>query len=296
MDLKLYLQERKAEVDKALRTYLPPQDHPPPLLHEAMHYSLFAGGKRIRPILHLATVSASGGDDEACMPFACALEFIHTYSLIHDDLPAMDDDDLRRGRPTNHKVFGEAVAVLAGDALLTEAFRLISNEQLRERFEPGALLWATHELAHAAGSQGMVGGQAVDIASEGQDVDATTLNYIHTHKTGALIRASIRTGAILNVAPSDHLECFTRFGEALGLAFQIRDDLLNVEGDPERLGKSVGTDASKGKATYPALFGIERARERLCELVEKAVQEISPFDHRADPLREIARYMVERDR
>jgi geranylgeranyl diphosphate synthase type II len=294
-DLKRYLQERKEEVERGLVAYLPREDDYPPLLHRAMHYSIFAGGKRVRPILHLGTVEATGGDREACLPFACALEMIHTYSLIHDDLPAMDDDDLRRGKPTNHVVFGEAVAILAGDALLTEAFCLICNEQMRERLDKHALLQAIHELAQAAGSQGMAGGQTMDITMEGKDIEAKTLEYIHAHKTGALIRASVRTGAILSGASTGLLARFSRFGEALGLAFQIRDDLLNVEGDRERLGKAVGTDASRGKATYPALHGVDKTRQRLSELVDESLDALSSMDGRAEPLRAIARYMATRD-
>ncbi len=296
MDLKRYLGERKETIDKALLVLMPPETQPPPLLHRAMHYSLFAGGKRIRPILHLATVEACGGDPDACMPFACALEMVHTYSLIHDDLPPMDDDDLRRGKPTNHVVFGEATAVLAGDALLTEAFRLISSPATSGRSNPQALLMATYELAHAAGSQGMVGGQSMDISSEGKEVEPQTVDYIHAHKTAALIRASVRTGAILSGASADILEQVGRYGRALGLAFQIRDDLLNVEGDPERLGKAVKTDVSKGKATYPALYGLERSRQRLVELVDEGLQALACLDDRATPLREIARYIATRDR
>jgi geranylgeranyl diphosphate synthase type II len=295
MDLKQYLHERKNLIDKSLQTYLPPEDQYPPLLHRAMHYSVFAGGKRIRPILHLGIVDAAGGDIEACVPFACALELIHTYSLIHDDLPAMDDDDLRRGKPTNHVVFGEAMAVLAGDALLTEAFRLMCREEILQRVDPAALLRAVYELAHAAGSQGMVGGQAMDIDSEGKDVEPEILDYIHAHKTGALIRASVRTGAILSGVSSEVLDSLSRYGEALGLAFQIRDDLLNVVGDIERLGKAVGTDASRGKITYPGLHGVERTRQRLGELVDESLGALSSFDDRAEPLREIARYMATRD-
>ena len=229
------------------------------------------------------------------MPFACALELIHTYSLIHDDLPAMDDDDLRRGKPTNHVVFGEAIAILAGDALLTEAFRLACNAEMTVKLEPRSILQASSELAHAAGSQGMVGGQTMDITSEGQDAEPAILDYIHAHKTGALIRASVRTGAILSGARSGLLERFSRFGEALGLAFQIRDDLLNVEGDRERLGKAVGTDASRGKVTYPAFHGIERTRLHLNELVEESLDALTSMDERAEPLRAIARYMATRD-
>jgi geranylgeranyl diphosphate synthase, type II len=295
MNLKQYLNQRKELIEEALKTYLPPEDAYPPILHQAMHYSVFAGGKRIRPILHLATVEASHGAADGCMPFACALELIHTYSLIHDDLPAMDNDDLRRGKPTSHVVFGEAVAILAGDALLTEAFRLTAADEARSRLDPQALLRATVELAQAAGAQGMVGGQVMDIVSEGREVVPQVLDYIHTHKTGALIRASVRTGAILAGVSDGVLDQFERFGAALGLAFQIRDDILNVEGDPARLGKAVRSDVERGKATFPALYGLEKSRARLSALVEEALQALAGLDQGVEPLREIARYMVSRD-
>jgi geranylgeranyl diphosphate synthase type II len=295
MDLHSYIRQRKEVVEAALMENMPPENAYPAVLHRAMHYSVFAGGKRIRPILHLATAEACGGEPEPCMPFACALELIHTYSLIHDDLPAMDDDELRRGKPTNHVVFGEAIAILAGDALLTEAFHLIARRGTGSGLDPGALLWATAELAGAAGAQGMVGGQAMDILSEGEEAHRETVEYIHTHKTGALIRASVRTAAILNNVPPESLHRFTRFGAALGLAFQIRDDVLNLEGDRERMGKSVQTDTARGKMTYPAVFGLEESRRRLHEQVERALDALEPLDERADPLREIARYMMSRD-
>jgi geranylgeranyl diphosphate synthase type II len=295
MDLKQYLVDRKRLIDDALQAFMPPRDGHAAVLHEAMRYSLLAGGKRIRPILHLAAAEASGGDVGACMPFACALEMIHTYSLIHDDLPPMDDDTVRRGRPTNHVVFGEAVAILAGDALLTEAFGLIAADNPRGHLHPQAVLRATAELAHAAGADGMVGGQAVDVSSEGKAPEAGLLEYIHTRKTGALIRAAVRTGGILAGAGEELLQRFTRYGDALGLAFQVRDDLLNVEGDPEKLGKSVKSDAARGKLTYPALFGVDRSRARLRELVDEAVASLASLDQRCEPLREIARYVASRD-
>ncbi len=295
MDLECYLKERKDLIDRALVALIPSEDEYPPILHRAMHYSLFAGGKRIRPILHLASVDASGGDREACLPFACALELIHTYSLIHDDLPSMDNDELRRGKPTSHVMFGEAIAILAGDALLTEAFRLVTSQAAREKLDPVCLLRAINELAEAAGSLGMVGGQAMDITSEKEVVDPQVLDYIHTHKTGALIRASVRTGGVLSGADPVVLGHLTRFASALGLAFQIRDDILNVEGDRKRLGKAVGSDASRGKITYPAIHGMDRSKERLRELVQEALEAVALFDGRADPLREIARYMANRE-
>lgn len=296
MDLKRYINEKKKQIDNALLALIPSQDTYPPMLHKAMHYSLFSGGKRLRPILHLATVEACGGDVQECMPFACALELIHTYSLIHDDLPAIDDDDLRRGRPTSHKVFGEAIAILAGDALLTEAFRVITRHGQKAGLDHRAVIWAAFEVAHAAGSQGMVGGQAMDILSEGKEGDAEVLHYIHSRKTGALIRASVISGAILSGVTDERMEKLGRYGEKLGLAFQIRDDMLNVEGDVRKLGKSVGSDAQRGKLTYPSVFGLEAARLRQEELIEEALQELSGFDHRAEPLREIAKYTISRER
>jgi geranylgeranyl diphosphate synthase type II len=295
VDLDSYLREKRSLIEKALDRYLPQAQGLSETLYRAMRYSLFAGGKRIRPILHLASVEACGGDSLECLGFACALEMIHTYSLIHDDLPSMDNDELRRGRPTNHMVFGEALALLAGDALLTEAFRVIFEEGMRARQNPSLLLRAAWELAMAAGAQGMVGGQAVDIMSEGKRVEPDVLGFIHSRKTGALIRASVRTGAILSGAPEDLLEGLTKYGEALGLAFQIRDDLLNEEGDPAKIGKAVKTDRSRGKATYPALYGVEESRKRLLSLVDEAVEAIRDMDSKAEPLRQIALYVARRD-
>ena len=294
-DLKQYLQERKELVERALHSYMEGPFDSYPTLQKAMEYSLFAGGKRIRPILHLGAVEALGGDVESCTPFACSLEMIHTYSLIHDDLPAMDDDDLRRGKPTNHMVFGEAMAVLAGDGLLTEAFSIISRPEFIAKHDPSALLTAIQELAKASGCEGMVGGQASDIESEGKEPDPETLQFIHTHKTGALIRASVRTGAILAGAAADGIDAFTRYGEALGLAFQVRDDLLNVEGDAKLLGKAVGTDADRNKQTYPAIYGVEEARKHLNDLVDEALGALKGFDHKAEPLKAVAGYMATRD-
>jgi geranylgeranyl diphosphate synthase type II len=227
------------------------------------------------------------------LPAACAMEMIHTYSLIHDDLPAMDDDDFRRGNPTNHKVYGEATAILAGDALLTEAFILLSRPE--EGGDPVARLKVICEIAHASGSRGMVGGQVVDMESEGRgEIDLATLSYIHTHKTGALIRASVRSGAILGGATVESLAALTRYGDAIGLAFQIADDILDVEGTTEELGKDAGSDQARGKATYPALVGLEASKARAQELVQMALDALAPFDERAEPLRAIASYIVSR--
>lgn len=293
MDLKEYLKQRCQLVDHALDGCLPAGAELPASLHGSMRYSVFAGGKRVRPILLLAACEAVGGTLETALPAACAMEMIHTYSLIHDDLPAMDDDDFRRGNPTNHKVFGEATAILAGDALLTEAFILLSRE---DGGDPHARLKVIHEIAGASGSRGMVGGQQVDMESEGKhDIDLPLLSYIHTHKTGALIRASVRAGAILGGASDDQLRKLTRFGEAIGLAFQIADDILDVEGTTEQLGKDAGSDEARGKATYPALVGLEASKERARELVDMALAALENFDERAEPLRAIASYIVKRN-
>jgi geranylgeranyl diphosphate synthase, type II len=295
MDLKKYLKERCRLVDEALEQFLPPADELPDSLHKSMRYSVFAGGKRVRPILLLAACEAVGGDMGPAMPAACAMEMIHTYSLIHDDLPAMDNDDFRRGNPTNHKVFGEAIAILAGDALLTEAFILLSDPGHWGKSEPAGLLPVIHEIARSAGSHGMVGGQVVDMESEGKrDVDLAIVQYIHTHKTGALLKASVKAGALLGGADDAGLAAMTRYGEAVGLAFQIADDILDIEGTTEELGKDAGSDEARGKATYPAVMGIAEAKRRAGELVEMALDALSGFDEKADPLREIARYIVYR--
>jgi geranylgeranyl diphosphate synthase, type II len=295
MDLKKYLKERCLLVDQALDRFLPPADELPISLHKSMRYSVFAGGKRVRPILLLAACQAVGGDIKRAMPAACAMEMIHTYSLIHDDLPAMDDDDFRRGNPTNHKVFGEAIAILAGDALLTEAFIMLGNPQNLDATEAAKILPVIHEIACCAGSRGMVGGQVVDMESEGKhDIDLATVQYIHTHKTGALIKASVKSGAILGGADDTGLAAMTRYGEAIGLAFQIADDILDIEGTTEEIGKDAGSDEERGKATYPAVVGIVEAKRRAGELVTMALDALACFGDIADPLREIAKYIVYR--
>lgn len=295
MDLKLYLKEQCAVVDAALDRYLPGEKELPHSVHKAMRYSVFAGGKRVRPILMLAACQAVGGDIGRAIPAACAMEMIHTYSLIHDDLPAMDDDDFRRGNPTNHKVFGEAIAILAGDALLTEAFKLVSDPRFSGGSEPAALLAVIHEIANCAGSYGMVGGQVIDMESEGcQDIDLATVQYIHTHKTGALIKASVVAGALLGGAAGGELAAITRYGEAAGLAFQIADDILDIEGTTEEIGKDAGSDQARGKATYPAVMGLAAAKEEARSMMDEALKSLETFGAEADPLREIARYIVQR--
>lgn len=256
-----------------------------------MNYSLFAGGKRVRPVLVLASCEAVGGDAKDALNTACAFECIHTYSLIHDDLPAIDNDDLRRGRPTCHKAFGEAAAILAGDALLTTAFDIIAKTEIKDK---GAVLKVVRELSRAAGSTGMIGGQMIDIESEGKEITFPVLEYIHIHKTGELIRAAVRCGAMLGDAGEDGLKKLTRYGEAVGLAFQIADDILDVEGSSEEMGKPSGGDKAKGKATYPSIIGLEESRNRASELVDVALESLSGFDKKAEPLREIAKYIIAR--
>lgn len=289
-----YLNARKELVDAALDEALPHEMNYPPVIFRAVRYSLFAGGKRLRPILCLAAAEAAGGDYHAVLPAACALEMIHTYSLIHDDLPAMDDDDLRRGHPTSHKVFGEATAILAGDALLTEAFALLSAPERMPRIPPDRILTIIHEIAHAAGFWGMVGGQVMDIQAETAAADEETLLYIHTRKTGAMIVVSVRAGAILAGAQTGDIEALAAYGRHVGLAFQIADDILNVEGDRAALGKGTGSDAVRGKLTFPHLLGLEASRKKMADLIEQALEAVRGFDRHAEPLRAIARYVGQR--
>ena len=291
-DLKAYVAEKREIIDKALDKYLPPINGMEGRVVEAARYSLFAGGKRLRPILCIAAHEACGGSSKALLPVACALEMIHTYSLIHDDLPAMDNDDFRRGKPTNHKVFGEAVAILAGDLLLTYAFELMAEHGLEDRF--GAVMRVIHIIARASGFKGMVGGQMIDLACEGKEVDVPTVEYMHDRKTGALITASVQAGAILAGASESEIERMGRYGRHLGLAFQITDDLLDVTGSFEEMGKTPGSDDRKGKRTYPFLVGIEESRRLAREHVERALDAVSGYDDRANPLRAIALYVLNR--
>ena len=292
--LEVYLQERVKLVETALDHYLPSAATLPANLHDAMRYSVFAGGKRLRPVLMMAACEAVGGTPRQVLPAACAIEMIHSYSLIHDDLPAMDDDDFRRGKPTNHKVYGEASAILAGDALLTEAFILLSNPEVWTDMPAERRCEVINLFARSAGSRGMVGGQMVDMESEGQTVDLPTLEYIHTRKTGALMLAAIESGAILGGANRQQRRSLCRYGEAVGLAFQIADDILDIVADQQQLGKDVGSDLQRGKATYPALLGLDGARERARELRELAFASLDAFGEPAQPLRAIAGYIVDR--
>jgi geranylgeranyl diphosphate synthase type II len=274
-------------VDATLERLLPPEQRPPGRLYEAMRYSLTAPGKRIRPVLLLAAVDAVGGDAHNALPAAAALEMIHAYSLIHDDLPAMDDDDTRRGQPSNHKVYGEAMAILAGDGLLTAAFEILASPELGSIGNAETRLAVLFDLAHAAGPAGMVGGQAADILAEEQDeIDLPELEFIHTHKTGALIAAALRMGARLGGGTADQIDALTRYGRHIGLAFQIADDILDLVTE---------TDGGEhSKATYPSLMGLAAAREHADSLVDRALAELEPFGACAEPLRALARYIVAR--
>ncbi len=292
--LQPYLDERIAMVNSALENYLPQAETLPATLHAAMRYSVFAGGKRIRPILMLAACEAVGGNTDNVLPAACAVELIHSYSLIHDDLPAMDDDNFRRGIPTNHKVYGEATAILAGDGLLTEAFILLSNSALNNSLAPADLCEVIHILAKGAGSMGMVGGQVVDMEAEDKPVDLPTLEYIHTHKTGALILAAIEVGAIIGGATVEQRQALYDYGKNAGLAFQVADDILDIVADQAQLGKDIGSDQERGKATYPALLGLKGARQRATELRQNALNALNQLGDSARPLREIANYIVDR--
>ena len=292
MLLEEYLETKKGVVDRALEEYLPKRDGFSSEISESMRYTLFAGGKRIRPVLCMASAEAVGGSADTVLPVACAIEMIHTYSLIHDDLPLMDNDDYRRGKPSNHKVFGEGVAVLAGDALLTEAFCLLSGKA--PGISPEKSLAIIHEISTAAGFGGMIGGQVADLRAEGKEVDMERVNYIHTHKTQALITVSIRAGAIAAGASEDDLNALSEYGGKTGLAFQIADDILDIESCREILGKNTGSDEKLKKATYPALIGLEESKERTRKLVEDALSDISRFDEKAEPLRMIARFIAER--
>src|SRR5262245_32889710 len=293
VNLKTYLVSRQKKIDRALNRYLPKANTKPATLHKAMRYSLFAGGKRLRPILCLAAAEACLGKMDNALPLACALECIHTYSLVHDDLPSMDNDDFRRGRPTCHKVFGEGIAVLAGDALLTIAFEIVSSSKPTPRYDTAMLL---REIAVAAGSQKLIAGQVADLEAEGKNVKRLELQFIHENKTAAILRSSVRLGAMSANANAKKLAAITRFGQRLGLAFQIIDDILDVTQTSEILGKSAGKDVAAKKATYPAVIGLEESRIEARRLTREAHNALSVFSARdAEPLYTLANYLLERE-
>jgi len=289
------LEERRRLVEDALGRALPPESAWPETIHRAVRYSLFAGGKRIRPLLVLAAGEAVGASRDDVMPLACAAEMIHTYSLVHDDLPAMDDDDLRRGKPTSHKVFGEAIAILAGDALLTRAFAVMADAPRDEdSVRLGRRLAATAILAEAAGTTGLIGGQVLDLEAEGRDVDGPTLERMHRAKTGALLGACVRGGAVLGGGEGADLERLGRYASAIGLAFQVVDDVLDETGAAHELGKTAGKDARAGKATYVSVHGLEESRRMARGLLGEAVAALAPLGARARLLEGLARMIVER--
>lgn len=291
--IKDYLARRAEEVNAWLECLVPSETVPPVELHRAMRYSLLAGGKRLRPTLVLASGEAFGAATEDLMPAACAIEMIHTYSLIHDDLPAMDNDDLRRGRPTCHKAFGEAVAILAGDALLTQAFRVMAMDAPARNAERQVRV--IREFATAAGTvDGMIGGQMADIENEGKQVNSSTLEYIHHSKTGALITAPVVVGGIIAGASDDQIERLRAYGERIGLAFQIADDILDITSTSEQLGKTPGKDQAAHKATYPAVHGLSQSEKRASELVREAVEIASGLGVDSRTLEELARFIVAR--
>ncbi|CAO0819758.1 geranyl diphosphate/farnesyl diphosphate synthase [Desulfarculales bacterium] len=292
-DLKAYLKTQAQRVDQALDRFLP-NDEAGGLILKAMRYSLFAGGKRVRPILCLAAAQAVGGDSERVMFCACALEMIHTYSLVHDDLPAMDDDDYRRGVSTNHKIFGEGLAVLAGDGLLTQAMVLLTTHGQVANIEPWRVFSASHAIMRAAGYEGMVGGQAIDLMAERQKPDLALVQFIHAKKTGALITASAQAGALLAGGNEQEVQTIVRYGRRVGLAFQVADDLLNLSGDAHELGKATGSDEARGKMTYPAVLGPAQARQTGLQLVEEAIALASGLGEQAWPLVELASYIMDR--
>lgn len=293
MNLQDYLSEKRILVDTALDEYLPPADWFPEIIFESMRYSVLNGGKRIRPILALSACDAVGGDTNAAMPTACAIEFIHAFSLIHDDLPPLDNDDLRRGKPTNHKVYGDAIAILAGDALLAFAFQTITD---RTRGVPSEIeLEVVRRLASASGTGGMVVGQVVDMVSEGRQVSPETMEFMHRNKTGALLEASVICGGMIGGGSPEHIEALGVYGRKIGLAFQIADDILDIEGDQVKLGKPVGSDIERHKSTYPSLFGLEQSKQMARQAVGDAVNALRCFGSEADPLREIALFIVERE-
>jgi geranylgeranyl diphosphate synthase, type II len=291
MKLPDFFEADRAAIEAALEKLLPPQDAPPPSIHRAMRYSVSAGGKRVRPVLCLEAARMFTPNLDGAIQAGCALEFIHTYSLIHDDLPALDNDDLRRGKPTNHKVFGEAIAILAGDALLTLAFQTLANAPI----EPARRVRVIAEIAAAAGTvNGMVGGQVADVEASGKPVDAATLEYIHRSKTAALIRGSIVAGALAGEAADEDVERLRRFGDFIGWAFQVVDDLLDVEESSAALGKTAGKDQAQQKATYPALYGLEKSRAIAADLEAKALAELAGYGERAARLRQVGDFLVAR--
>ncbi len=292
MDFYKEFELKIIEVNKSLEKYIEEKECPQSTIYKAMNYSISAGGKRIRPVMMLACAELVGGEISSVMPFACALEMIHTYSLIHDDLPCMDNDDLRRGKPTNHKVFGEAMAVLAGDALLNCAFEtMLKNTEV----SPNMTLAAMSEIAAASGAEGMIGGQVIDIESEGKTIDAVTLMTMHLHKTAALIMAAARVGALLGGGSREDLSSMEEFARYLGIAFQIKDDILDVTGSEETLGKKTGVDGLLEKSTFVSIYGMEQSENLLKDYTNKAIEVLSKYGEKAEFLIELSKFLLSRE-
>lgn len=289
--LKQYCQHKISLIDTALSQYIPSNNYPPSI-YEAMRYSLFAGGKRLRPILLMAAADAIDGNGIDYLPVACGLEMIHTYSLIHDDLPAMDNDDYRRGKLTNHKVYGDGIAILAGDGLLTAAFETMLSQT---KVKPQVLINVVKEIASAAGPAGMVGGQAIDLISEGQTIDAQTLKYLHQAKTGALFKAALRSGAALAGGTEQQLNALTSYASQFGLAFQITDDILDVVGTQEKIGKPIGSDVKNHKVTYVSLHTLAGAKQLAQQAVDQALNSLCDFGPEANILRELVERLINRE-
>lgn len=295
MDFNLELERLNKEVNCSLEKYAVSKDCPEAILYKATRYSLMAGGKRLRPILALAVCELLGGDPEDILPYACAIEMIHTYSLIHDDLPAMDNDDFRRGMLTSHKVYGEAIAILAGDALLNRAFELMLKHSLEKGDKLEKRMKAIGIIAEASGENGMIGGQTVDLESEGRTISPEMLEYMHRLKTGALLKAPILASAVLSGADEKQYDLLDKYAESIGLAFQIKDDILDVEGNPENMGKNTGSDAINNKSTYVTLFGLDESKRKLKEAIDSAVDKLEAFGSASDFLKGLALYIEKRN-
>ncbi|WHH59636.1 polyprenyl synthetase family protein [Petroclostridium sp. X23] len=296
MNFKERLNDDIRLIDKYLDIYLPQKENYQKNIYEAMRYSLFAGGKRLRPVITLACCELMGGNREEAVPAACAIEMIHTYSLIHDDLPAMDNDDYRRGNLTNHKVFGEAMAILAGDALLNKAFEVAVDESVKKGVEAAKVIRVLSVIANAGGTEGMIGGQVVDMEAENKKIEEEHLSYMHLHKTGALIIASAKAGAIIGNATKEQMDAITTYSKNIGLAFQVKDDILDVEGDQDKLGKPIGSDINNNKSTFVSLLGLERSKEKVKEMTDEAIKSLNIFGERGWFLKDLALYLINREK
>lgn len=294
MEFKQHLKEKASFIEDVLKEYMPKEEGYQKTVIEAMNYSLSAGGKRLRPILTLEACKVVGGNEEEAIPFAIAIEMIHTYSLIHDDLPALDNDDLRRGRPTNHKVYGEAMGILAGDALLNYAFEVMLAGSINKE-NPEKYLKAINEIAKGAGIYGMIGGQVVDVESENKQIEKEKLDYIHMNKTAAMMVGCMRAGATIGGANSEQMEEITKYAKNIGLSFQIVDDILDIVGDEAKLGKKVGSDIENHKSTYPSLLGLDKSKEIAHNLIDEAKESIEKLSDNVDFLKGLAEYIIDRE-